>query len=150
MLLCPAWWGSHTVCNIWGHNFFCVCLPPQPSKDSRWFPALVVSRVIFIPLLVMCNVQDRTTRRCSSQMIDVCCYHDVFLCVQRILCVSVHDVRATVSTHTHTHSLTHSLTHAHTHTHTHTHTCWFLWLRGLSIGVMVFILYKLYVLLPYT
>ncbi len=33
--------------------------PPQPSKDSRWFPALVVSRVIFVPLLVMCNVQDR-------------------------------------------------------------------------------------------
>lgn len=30
-----------------------------PSKDSRWFPALVVSRVIFVPLLVMCNVQDR-------------------------------------------------------------------------------------------
>ncbi len=46
-------------------------------------------------------------------------------------------------THTHTHT-------PHTHTHTHTHTCWFLWLRGLSIGVMVFILYKLYVLLPYT
>ncbi len=59
VLLCPAWWGSHTVCNIWGHNFFCVLSPPQPSKDSRWFPALVVSRVIFVPLLVMCNVQDR-------------------------------------------------------------------------------------------
>ncbi len=37
----------------------------------------------------------------------------------------------------------------HTHTHTHTHV-WFLWLRGLSIGVMVFILNKLCVLLPYT
>ncbi len=30
------------------------------------------------------------------------------------------------------------------------HTCLFFGLRGLSIGVMVFILYKLYVLLPYT
>ncbi len=41
--------------------------------------------------------------------------------------------------------------HAHTHTHTtHTHTVVFYGLRGLSIGVMVFILYKLYVLLPYT
>ncbi len=40
---------------------------------------------------------------------------------------------------------------AHTHTHTHTHThVGFCGLRGLSIGVMVFILYKLYVLLPYT
>ncbi len=46
---------------------------------------------------------------------------------------------------------THTHTHAHTHTHTHTHThVVFYGLRGLSIGVMVFILYKLYVLLPYT
>ncbi len=37
----------------------------------------------------------------------------------------------------------------HTHTHTHTHVG-FYGLRGLSIGVMVFILYKLYALLPYT
>ncbi len=37
----------------------------------------------------------------------------------------------------------------HTHTHTHTHVG-FCGLWGLSIGVMVFILYKLYVLLPYT
>ncbi len=37
----------------------------------------------------------------------------------------------------------------HTHTHTHTHVG-FYGLQGLSIGVMVFILYKLYVLLPYT
>ncbi len=35
-----------------------------------------------------------------------------------------------------------------THTHTHTHICLFLWKVGTSIGVMV--LYKLYVLLPYT
>ncbi len=47
-------------------------------------------------------------------------------------------------THTHTH------THTHTRTHTHTHTRLFFGLRGLSIGVMVFILYNLYVLLPYT
>ncbi len=42
--------------------------------------------------------------------------------------------------------LTHTLN---TYTHTHTHVG-FYGLRGLSIGVMVFILYKLYVLLPYT
>ncbi len=41
------------------------------------------------------------------------------------------------------------LTHPRAHTHTHTHVG-FHGLRGLSIGVMVFILYKLYVLLPYT
>ncbi len=40
-------------------------------------------------------------------------------------------------------------THTNTHTHQHTHVG-FYGLRGLSIGVMVFILYKLYVLLPYT
>ncbi|XP_043100781.1 equilibrative nucleoside transporter 2 isoform X2 [Puntigrus tetrazona] len=30
-----------------------------PSRDSRLFPALVVCRVIFVPLLMMCNVQER-------------------------------------------------------------------------------------------
>ncbi len=50
-------------------------------------------------------------------------------------------------THSHTHTDTHTVTHTHTHTHTHVG---FYGLRGLSIGVMVFILYKLYVLLPYT
>jgi len=40
--------------------------------------------------------------------------------------------------------------HTHTHTtHTHTQVC-FCELWGHSIGVMVFILYKLYILLPYT
>ncbi len=39
--------------------------------------------------------------------------------------------------------------HSSLNTHTHTHVG-FYGLRGLSIGVMVFILYKLYVLLPYT
>ncbi len=38
-------------------------------------------------------------------------------------------------------------THARTHTHTHVG---FYGLRGLSLGILVFILYKLYVLLPYT
>ena len=36
------------------------------------------------------------------------------------------------------------------HTHTHTHMLCFHVLWGLSIGVMVFILYKLYILSPYT
>ncbi len=67
-------------------------------------------------------------------------------------------------THTHTHSVTHTHTHAHaqthththahahahTHTHTHTHMLGFHVLWGLSIDVMVFILYKLYILSPYT
>ncbi len=54
----------------------------------------------------------------------------------------------TPNTHTHTLSLSLTTTHTHTH-HTHHHVG-FYGLRGLSIGVMVFILYKLYVLLPYT
>ncbi len=54
-------------------------------------------------------------------------------------------------THTYTHTHTHTHTHGHTQTNTHTHThVGFYGLQGLSIGVMVFILYKLYVLLPYT
>ncbi|XP_036968173.1 equilibrative nucleoside transporter 2 isoform X1 [Acanthopagrus latus] len=31
-----------------------------PRKESRLFPVLVVSRVVFIPLLMFCNVQGRT------------------------------------------------------------------------------------------
>ncbi|GAA6221711.1 equilibrative nucleoside transporter 2-like isoform X2 [Lates japonicus] len=31
-----------------------------PCKESRLFPALVVSRVVFIPLLMLCNVQARS------------------------------------------------------------------------------------------
>ncbi|XP_070785835.1 equilibrative nucleoside transporter 2-like [Enoplosus armatus] len=31
-----------------------------PSKESCLFPALVVSRVVFIPLLMLCNVQSRS------------------------------------------------------------------------------------------
>ncbi len=53
------------------------------------------------------------------------------------------------NTNTHTHTTHKTHTHTHTHTQTHTHVG-FYGLRGLSIGVMVFILYKLYVLLPYT
>ncbi len=66
---------------------------------------------------------------------------------------STHANQDQQDTHTHTHSRTHTHTHTHTHKHTHTHThthVGFYGLRGLSIGVMVFILYKLYVLLPYT
>ena len=40
-------------------------------------------------------------------------------------------------------------THSHTHTHTLTHVC-FCEKWGHPIGVMVFILYKLYILSPYT
>lgn len=31
-----------------------------PSKESRLFPALVVSRVVFVPLLMLCNVEKRS------------------------------------------------------------------------------------------
>lgn len=31
-----------------------------PGKDSRLFPVLVVSRVVFVPLLMLCNVQTRS------------------------------------------------------------------------------------------
>ncbi len=43
-----------------------------------------------------------------------------------------------------------SLRLTHTHTHTRTHMLGFHVLWGLSIDVMVFILYKLYILSPYT
>ncbi|XP_071779612.1 equilibrative nucleoside transporter 2-like [Centroberyx gerrardi] len=31
-----------------------------PRKESRLFPALVVSRIVFVPLLMLCNVQSRS------------------------------------------------------------------------------------------
>ncbi len=67
-------------------------------------------------------------------------------------CDTLHFTWHHTQTHaTHTHLTTHTHTHTHTHTqHTlHTHVG-FYGLRGLSICVMVFILYKLYVLLPFT
>ncbi|XP_028459666.1 equilibrative nucleoside transporter 2-like [Perca flavescens] len=59
----------------WDNVFTCVCcfivfnamdlvgrsapsLVQWPSKESRVFPVAVLSRVVFIPLLMMCNVQD--------------------------------------------------------------------------------------------
>ncbi len=50
-------------------------------------------------------------------------------------------------THTHTHTHSHTLTHTETHTHTHVG---FAILVGTLIGVMVFVLYRPYILLPYT
>lgn len=36
-----------------------VVCPLQPGKDSFWLPALVVARIVFIPLLMLCNVRQR-------------------------------------------------------------------------------------------
>lgn len=33
-------------------------MSPQPSKDSALFPVAVLSRLIFIPLLMLCNVEN--------------------------------------------------------------------------------------------
>ncbi|XP_008300013.1 equilibrative nucleoside transporter 2-like [Stegastes partitus] len=58
----------------WNKVFTCVCcfivfnvmdllgrgapsLVQWPSKESRWFPAAVFSRLVFIPLLMLCNIQ---------------------------------------------------------------------------------------------
>ena len=56
----------------------------------------------------------------------------------------------TTHTQTHTkHTPTHTHTHIHMHIHTHTLT-WICGVRSLSIGIMVFLMYKLYNLSPYT
>lgn len=38
-----------------GRSLTAVCM--WPGKDSRWLPVLVVSRIVFIPLLLLCNVR---------------------------------------------------------------------------------------------
>lgn len=30
----------------------------QPSKESRLFPVVVLSRLVFVPLLMLCNVKN--------------------------------------------------------------------------------------------
>ncbi|KAK7902057.1 hypothetical protein WMY93_018826 [Mugilogobius chulae] len=40
-----------------GRSLTAVCM--WPGKDSMWLPALVISRIVFIPLFVLCNVQPR-------------------------------------------------------------------------------------------
>ncbi len=87
--------------------------------------------------------------KCMSSFVTKCaCIHTHTH--TRTHCTHTHTHTHTTHTHTHTHTDTHTPSpHTLTHTHTHTHVV-FYGLRGLSIGVMVFILYKLYVLLPYT
>ncbi|KAF0036894.1 hypothetical protein F2P81_009768 [Scophthalmus maximus] len=48
------------VIKIIGYSLICCCclLVPQPSKGSLLFPATVVSRLVFVPLLMMCNVEN--------------------------------------------------------------------------------------------
>lgn len=33
-------------------------MPPQPPKESVLFPGAVLSRLVFIPLLMLCNVEN--------------------------------------------------------------------------------------------
>ncbi|ROI80408.1 Equilibrative nucleoside transporter 1 [Anabarilius grahami] len=40
-----------------GRSLTAVCM--WPGKDSIWLPVLVIARMVFIPLFVLCNVQPR-------------------------------------------------------------------------------------------
>lgn len=40
-----------------GRSLTAVCM--WPGKDSMWLPILVIARVVFIPLFILCNVQPR-------------------------------------------------------------------------------------------
>ncbi|KAL1771845.1 equilibrative nucleoside transporter 1 isoform X1 [Sigmodon hispidus] len=40
-----------------GRSLTAVCM--WPGKDSRWLPVLVIARILFIPLLLLCNVRER-------------------------------------------------------------------------------------------
>uniref|UniRef100_A0A3Q2YIG1 Solute carrier family 29 member 1a n=1 Tax=Hippocampus comes TaxID=109280 RepID=A0A3Q2YIG1_HIPCM len=40
-----------------GRSLTAVCM--WPGKDSRWLPALVAARLVFVPLFMLCNVQPR-------------------------------------------------------------------------------------------
>jgi equilibrative nucleoside transporter 1/2/3 len=51
------------------------CLCPQPGQDSRWLPVLVASRIVFIPLLMLCNVK---ARHCGAQRHHFVFKHDAW------------------------------------------------------------------------
>ncbi|XP_028903543.1 equilibrative nucleoside transporter 1 [Ornithorhynchus anatinus] len=40
-----------------GRSLTAICM--WPGKDSRWLPALVLARLIFVPAVMLCNVQPR-------------------------------------------------------------------------------------------
>ncbi|ELW65617.1 Equilibrative nucleoside transporter 1 [Tupaia chinensis] len=40
-----------------GRSLTAVCM--WPGKDSRWLPSLVLARLVFVPLLLLCNVKPR-------------------------------------------------------------------------------------------
>ncbi|XP_072532907.1 equilibrative nucleoside transporter 1a [Salminus brasiliensis] len=40
-----------------GRSLTAVCM--WPGKDSIWLPGLVIARVVFVPLFILCNVQPR-------------------------------------------------------------------------------------------
>ncbi len=92
--------------------------------------------------LSMSTVTARQT--CSDWASQTCS------CTYRRRCMPFITVTA-IQTHLMRHNYQSSAdTHTHTHTHARTHLLCFHVLWGHSIGVMVFILYNLYVLLPYT
>ncbi|XP_010901992.2 equilibrative nucleoside transporter 2 [Esox lucius] len=83
----------------WGRYFLCVCcfivfnvmdligrsvtsVVQWPSKTSRLFPVLVVARVVFIPLIMLCNTSDR-------QYLPVLFSHDVaFVTIMTLFALS--------------------------------------------------------------
>ncbi|XP_077586395.1 equilibrative nucleoside transporter 1-like [Stigmatopora nigra] len=42
-----------------GRSLTAFCM--WPGRDSRWLPALVCARVVFVPLFMLCNIQPRHT-----------------------------------------------------------------------------------------
>ncbi len=130
-----------------------MCLM-EPHKNARKCSTILCS-YFNLSCLTLFTCVTESSYRFSNKYVSYWCFlqrviNDTFWSVL-ISCehcyiagVSSHiNILGTFNTHRHTH------THTHTDTHTHTHVG-FYGLRGLFIGVMVFILYKLYVLLPYT
>ncbi len=124
----------------------CVCVCAARQRWSmRWrvWTSLLWARAQESPASVLWGSGPTSQPACSSYPASARCTKR---CWAEVRHTHTH-THTRAQTHTHTHR--HTLTYTHTHTHTHTHVG-FCGLRGLSIGVMVFILYNLYVLLPYT
>nr|AAH04828.1 Slc29a1 protein [Mus musculus] len=56
-----------------GRSLTAVCM--WPGQDSRWLPVLVASRIVFVPLLMLCNVK---ARHCGAQRHHFVFKHDAW------------------------------------------------------------------------
>uniref|UniRef100_A0A8C1YXU8 NCK interacting protein with SH3 domain n=1 Tax=Cyprinus carpio TaxID=7962 RepID=A0A8C1YXU8_CYPCA len=137
------------------------------SGETGYIPAAYIEKIPVRSLITYIHIQTyakgriKTVGVCSDPRLKQHKPQIMFLSgkmhakVKSVQCYFTFDYSVSVPEHLQTQNHNALFSHIihthiiHTHTHTHTHVC-FCELWGHPIGVMVFILYKLYILSPYT